>query len=156
MGSVMSVMLRQDLQKISRIRIREARKLLNAGEYAGAYYLAGYAVECALKACIAKQTKRYEFPEIGRVKNSYEHDPTKLAKVAGLPEAIGSQLSGHSARVGAAQDMAAAGIDLISIMQAGGWQSPEIVGRYIENLDVMRGGSFRLAMQQIHISREAT
>jgi len=72
----------------------------------------------------------------------------RLAKVAGLPEAIGSQLSGHSARAGAAQDMAAAGIDLVSIMQAGGWQSPEIVGRYIENLDVMRGGSFRLAMQQ--------
>jgi hypothetical protein len=33
-------------------------------------------------------------------------------------------------------------------MQAGGWKSPEIVGRYIENLDVLRGGSYRLAMMQ--------
>jgi HEPN domain-containing protein len=32
--------------------------LLEAGLYAGAYYLAGYAVECALKACIAKKTAR--------------------------------------------------------------------------------------------------
>lgn len=72
----------------------------------------------------------------------------RLAVRANLPESIASGLSGHSARVGAAQDMAAAGIDIIAIMQAGGWKSPNIVGRYIENLDVLRGGSYRLAMQQ--------
>ena len=71
-----------------------------------------------------------------------------LAKRAGLSETTVRGLSSHSARVGAAQDMAAAGIDLIAIMQAGGWKSPEIVGRYIENLDVLRGGSYRLAMMQ--------
>ena len=68
----------------------------------------------------------------------------KLARRAGLPDETVRRLSGHSARVGAAQDMAAAGIDLIAIMQAGGWRTPEIVGRYIENLDVMRGGRYRL------------
>ena len=47
-----------------------------------------------------------------------------------------------------AQDMAAAGIDILAIMQAGGWKSPEIVARYVENLDVLRGGGYRLAMQQ--------
>ena len=72
----------------------------------------------------------------------------KLAASAGLPEATIKGLSGHSARVGAAQDMAAAGIDIIAIMQAGGWKSPDIVGRYVENLDVLRGGSYRLAMMQ--------
>ena len=54
----------------------------------------------------------------------------------------------HSARVGAAQDMAAAGIDILALMQAGGWQSPTIVGRYIRKLDVLRGGGVRLAMGQ--------
>ena len=42
--------------------------------------------------------------------------------------------------------MAAAGIDIIAIMQAGGWRTPEIVSRYIENLDVMRGGRYRLEL----------
>jgi len=37
--------------------------LLRLGLFDGAYYLAGYAVECALKACIAKGTQRFEFPD---------------------------------------------------------------------------------------------
>jgi hypothetical protein len=50
----------------------------------GAYYLAGYAVERGLKACIAKETKRYEFPDKKRVDSSYKHDLEELIKVAGL------------------------------------------------------------------------
>jgi HEPN domain-containing protein len=51
-------MNRDTLQRISNQRRREVAVLLEAGLYAGAYYLAGYAVECALKACIAKKTAR--------------------------------------------------------------------------------------------------
>jgi len=47
---------RRDLQALSRIRLTEAKALLRLGHYDGAYYLAGYAAECALKACIAKLT----------------------------------------------------------------------------------------------------
>jgi HEPN domain-containing protein len=54
---------RKDLRALSRVRLSEARALFKAGLPDGAYYLAGYAVECALKACIAKETQRYEFPE---------------------------------------------------------------------------------------------
>jgi hypothetical protein len=46
--------------------------------------LAGIAVECALKAVIAKQTKRYEFPDRKRATESFEHDPHKLLKLSGL------------------------------------------------------------------------
>ncbi len=53
-------MNRTDLQKLSNIRIREAKVLFAAGEHSGAYYLAGYAIECALKACFAKGVKRYD------------------------------------------------------------------------------------------------
>jgi hypothetical protein len=53
---------RKDLQELSTVRPKEAAALLKAGLFDGAYYLAGYAVECALKACIAKGTQRYEFP----------------------------------------------------------------------------------------------
>ena len=52
--------------------------------YAGAYYLAGYAVECGLKACIAKQTRRHEFPDRGLVIQSYTHDLKTLVAAAGL------------------------------------------------------------------------
>jgi len=48
---------RADLHTLAAIRLREAKALLAAGLPDGAYYLAGYAIECALKACIAKATK---------------------------------------------------------------------------------------------------
>lgn len=51
----------------------------------GAYYLAGYAVECALKARIAKQRKRFEFPPKRRnVEKMYSHDLSTLIGIAGL------------------------------------------------------------------------
>ena len=53
-------------------------------------------------------------------------------------------ISGHSLRVGAAQDMAAAGVSLAAIMQAGGWKSAEMVLRYIENIDIRRSGIAQL------------
>jgi integrase/recombinase XerD len=56
-----------------------------------------------------------------------------LGGKAGLAKATQMALSGHSMRVGAAQDLAAAGRDIIQIMRAGGWKSTNIVGRYIEH-----------------------
>ena len=79
---------RRGLQELSKVRLKEARALLKAGMADGAYYLAGYAVECALKACIAKETKRYEFPEKERVFSSYSHKLQDLVKVAGLEQAL--------------------------------------------------------------------
>jgi HEPN domain-containing protein len=81
-------MNRDDLQRLPAIRIREAQILLDAGSYPGAFYLAGYAVECALKACIAKQTNRFDFPDRELVNSSYTHKLDKLLKVAGLEAAL--------------------------------------------------------------------
>src|SRR5712692_7302814 len=64
-------MNRNDLRRLARIRLKEARVLLKAACYDGAYYLCGYAVECGLKACIAKATRRSEFPDLEKVKASY-------------------------------------------------------------------------------------
>jgi len=44
-----------DFQNLCKRRVDEATTLLSAGHSDGAYYLAGYAVECAFKACICKQ-----------------------------------------------------------------------------------------------------
>lgn len=53
----------------------------------GAYYLAGYAVECALKACIAKETGRHDFRDKERVNASYSHKLQDLMRVANLESA---------------------------------------------------------------------
>ncbi len=75
---------RKDLQVLARTRLAEATALLEAGRPDGAYYLAGYAVECALKACIARSTERYEFPDKKTVDASHTHNLRDLIKLANL------------------------------------------------------------------------
>jgi HEPN domain-containing protein len=75
---------RADFQRLSRTRIKEAKALLDRGLYDGAYYLAGFAVECAVKACIARQRKKYEFPDKWLTEQSYTHDLARLLKAARL------------------------------------------------------------------------
>jgi len=79
---------RQDFKSLAAIRVQEARLLFRNGKYDGAYYLAGYAVECALKACISKLTRQHDFPDLETVKKSYSHDLAQLAKIAGLEIAM--------------------------------------------------------------------
>ncbi|WP_439629866.1 DNA-binding protein [Gemmata sp.] len=90
-------MNRNDLRRLSRLRLKEARVLLKAECFDGAYYLCGYAVECALKACIAKATKRSEFPDLERVKGSYTHNLTNLVKLAGLEPARVAEVAADAA-----------------------------------------------------------
>ena len=71
-------------QQISEIRRRDAATLLKAQQYSGAYYLTGYAVECALKACVAKQIRRYDFPDRKLANEVFTHDLEKLMSLAGL------------------------------------------------------------------------
>ena len=77
-------MNRDQLQGLAEIRLVEAKTLLDAGHYSGSYYLAGYAIECGLKACIAKMTMLYDFPDRKRVEESYRHSPETLLRTAGL------------------------------------------------------------------------
>jgi integrase len=60
----------------------------------------------------------------------------RLAARAGLDPAA---ISGHSARVGMAQDLVAGGADLPAVMQAGRWKSPTMPARYAERLLARRG-----------------
>jgi site-specific recombinase XerD len=60
----------------------------------------------------------------------------KTALTAGLSKQEIQKLSGHSMRVGAAQDMMVAGLDILPIMAAGGWKTANVVARYIENADL--------------------
>lgn len=62
--------------------------LLGSRSFEGAYYLLGYSVECALKACIAKQVRRYDFPDRKSVNDSYVHYLEQLLGVAGLRDML--------------------------------------------------------------------
>ena len=71
-----------------------------------------------------------------------------MAERAGLPAEMVRRLSGHSPRVGAAQDMIASGIGIPAIMQAGRWKSAAMVQRYGERLLAKRNGAAQLARLQ--------
>lgn len=72
----------------------------------------------------------------------------RMAQAAGVKPQVIKALSGHSTRIGLAQDLAAAGEDLPAIMQAGGWKTPAMVARYVEHTAVRRGAVARLAEKQ--------
>jgi hypothetical protein len=86
-------MNRKDFQALSDIRLNEAKALLAAGFPEGAYYLAGYSVECALKSCIAKRTQQHDFPDKRLVDKSYTHDVEKLLDAAGLSDSLRNDLA---------------------------------------------------------------
>ena len=71
-----------------------------------------------------------------------------MAERAGVPPGVVRRISGHSPRVGAAQDMIASGIGIPAIMQAGRWRSVSMVQRYGERLLAERGGAAKLARLQ--------
>mgnify|MGYP001156658405 CR=1 FL=1 len=78
-------MQRRDFQDLANRRLREAQLLYNNRLYSGAYYLAGYAIECALKACICKKTRKGDFPRDRKaLENIFTHDLEKLIKGAEL------------------------------------------------------------------------
>ncbi len=77
-------MNRLELQTLSRQRRKEAYALLQRKLYPGAYYLVGYSVECALKACIAKQVAKHDFPNKKLANKAYTHALQELISLAGL------------------------------------------------------------------------
>ena len=54
-----------------------------------------------------------------------------VIKVKGCDRPSDLEVSGHSLRVGAAQDLLIKGYDLAAIMRAGGWSDPSTVSRYL-------------------------
>ncbi len=77
-------MNRNDLQNLAEERLGDADALLASSRFGAAYYVVGYAVECGLKACIAKLTKAEDFYDKALAKNLFVHELEKLASLAGL------------------------------------------------------------------------
>jgi hypothetical protein len=75
---------RTDLQRLAELRVKEAEALLKANLSDGAYYLAGYAVEFALKACIAKQIQAEDVPDKRFILDFHTHTIEDLVRLVGL------------------------------------------------------------------------
>lgn len=92
-------MTRKDFQRLTRLRLRDARVLLAGGNNEGACYLAGLAVECALKSAIARKTQRHDFPpEPKFVRDKvYIHDLNTLLEAAGLNSTLDTAVVGNTA-----------------------------------------------------------
>jgi site-specific recombinase XerD len=58
----------------------------------------------------------------------------KLARQANFDEKLVREISGHSTRVGAAQDLLLSGASLPIIMNRGRWSKPDTVMRYVEKI----------------------
>ena len=72
----------------------------------------------------------------------------RMARRADLPAEVVEQISGHSTRVGATQDMVAGGITMGAILNAGRWKTTAMVNRYAERLLARRSGAAQLARLQ--------
>ncbi len=78
------MLTRTDLQALASMRLNDAALLLRAGCCSSAYYLAGYAVELALKACISKAFQPDTIPDKAFVNEIYTHSLETLLGAAGL------------------------------------------------------------------------
>jgi integrase len=70
----------------------------------------------------------------------------RVAQWIGMPGRHIDQISGHSTRVGATQDLTALDIDLAAICQAGGWKSSRMPLKYGERISATRSAMSRAAL----------
>ena len=82
-------MNRSDFQELSELHLQHAKALLDAQLYSGAYYMCGYVVECALKACVCKRTNQDDFyPRPKEAQKAWGHDRKDLIGLADIVEKI--------------------------------------------------------------------
>ncbi len=88
---------RHEFRRLATLRLDEARALLTANLPSGAYYLSGYALECALKACAAKSFLRHDIPKKEVVASLYHHNLERLIRAAGLEAQLQAAMAANAA-----------------------------------------------------------
>ena len=105
--------------------------------YLSAYLVASDHIEGVLIRAVGSgggKSERLSGETVARIYKS-------MAKAAGIDPC---EVSGHSTRIGKAQDCVAAGIGIAAIMRDGGWKSEAMVARYTEHLRLKQSASARL------------
>ncbi len=77
-------------RQLAEERILDAQALILSGRWAYAYYVAGYAVECGLKACMLARMAHtgWIFKYKGKVEDCLKHGYKQLINIAGLIEEL--------------------------------------------------------------------
>ena len=88
-------MNRSDFQQLADVRIAEAQALLGLSMPDGAYYLAGYAVECAVKSCISGTFGLHEWPEKKFVNDCHTHVLADLLRLTGLDAVLNADAAAN-------------------------------------------------------------
>ena len=93
-----------DLRRLAQERIQDASALLAGGRWSFAYYVAGYAVECALKSCILSQMIHtgWIFESKVKIDQVLTHDFAELVELAGLKTQLNVRLAASAAAATAA------------------------------------------------------
>lgn len=84
----MSLLSRTSLQKAASVKIEDARLLFAHRRFSNAYYLYGYGVELALKACIARQIVAETIPDSSVLKGFLDHNFGRLIGLSGLSKPL--------------------------------------------------------------------
>lgn len=79
---------RTDLQANAQRKFDDAIVLLGNKSPSNAYYLAGYAIELGLKACVAAQLSPQTIPDKAIIKRILDHNFNVLVGLAGLADEL--------------------------------------------------------------------
>lgn len=82
----------EKLKALAQMRMDDALLLLTQERFSSAYYLAGYAVEIGLKACIALQFRAEHLPDRRFVNMVYTHQLEDLVSHAGLDDILAEKM----------------------------------------------------------------
>jgi len=90
-----------ELRLMAQERILDAEALINGNRWAYAYYVAGYAVECALKSCILARMVHTGgvFQDKKFAEWCWTHDYGELVDLAGLTDDLNANLAANAAFV---------------------------------------------------------
>ncbi len=84
----------KDFKRLSILRIMEAKVLFDGKKYSGAYYLAGYSIELALKALWCKKVPAQSFVPDRKIYNYlYTHNLNDLLSVSGIKNKLLTNIS---------------------------------------------------------------
>ncbi|MGV3551268.1 hypothetical protein [Rhizobium sp.] len=86
-------MRKSEYQRLAQSKIDDAIVLQTHGRPSNAYYLAGYAIEFAIKACISRQFVANDIPNPKLVRDIHTHDLAKLISLAGLQQELNEQIA---------------------------------------------------------------
>lgn len=83
-----------ELRRLAEERILDADALLKGNRWSFAYYVAGYAVECALKSCLLARMVHtgWVFEEKWKAQECLTHDFGELIRLAGLNDELNTRL----------------------------------------------------------------